>query len=334
MKRPLIAVVIPLSLAVLLACRPTPTATPPATPSPTPTSTATPTSTPTPTATPTKTPTPTATPPPLTLAVELESSQVSQGHTFVIQVRANRAVTVTGMLDDRPLRFVEEEGRYWALVGFAAWSEVGRHPMSLMATDPLGRSMELTTAVEVAEVNFPVERIYLPPGHLALLDPEVVRAENERLAPIFEGSTPKRLWDALFVRPTQGEVSSHFGARRSYNGGPPRSHHGGVDFRLPPSGPAVMAANSGFVVLAEDLQVRGKAVIIDHGLGVYSGYYHLSEIAVQEGQWLDKGDFIGNMGQTGLATGPHLHWEMRVGGVNVDPLEWTERRMLSWGGKE
>ena len=79
-------------------------------------------------------------------------------------------------------------------------------------------------------------------------------------------------------------------------------------------------------MLAEELQVRGMAVIIDHGAGVMSGYFHLSEIAVQPGDQIAAGQLIGKVGATGLVTGSHLHWEMRVGGVAVDPLEWLDRR--------
>ena len=247
-----------------------------------------------------------------------------RGHTLFVEARTDRPVEVTGFLDDRPLAFVEEGGRYWTLVGFAVWSEAGPHTLSLAATDLMGSRTQVTVTVEVEAADFPLERVYLPPDRIALLEPEVVMAEVRRLAPIFEAFTPEKLWEGVFITPTQGEISSPFGTRRSYNGRPPRSHHGGVDFSAP-EGTAVVAANSGQVVLAEDLQVRGKSVILDHGLGVYSCYCHLSEIAVQLGQQVDRGDLIGRVGDTGLAAGPHLHWEVRVGGVNVDPLEWTRR---------
>jgi murein DD-endopeptidase MepM/ murein hydrolase activator NlpD len=90
-------------------------------------------------------------------------------------------------------------------------------------------------------------------------------------------------------------------------------------------GDPVQAANRGRVALAEALKVRGNAVIIDHGLGVYSCYYHLSEIRVQKGQMIEKGQVIGLVGSTGLSTGPHLHWEMRVTGNPVNPIQWTQR---------
>jgi murein DD-endopeptidase MepM/ murein hydrolase activator NlpD len=79
------------------------------------------------------------------------------------------------------------------------------------------------------------------------------------------------------------------------------------------------------VALAEPLQVRGNVVILDHGLGVYSGFWHLSQIDVAAGQTVGEGEVVGLVGNTGLSTGPHLHWEMRVLDVPVDPVQWTQQ---------
>jgi len=170
------------------------------------------------------------------------------------------------------------------------------------------------------------ERIILSPEKGKLLDPALVRAENERLSQIFGTFSQQQLWEGLFRVPLQGpvRVTSAFGTRRSYSGGPPTSYHGGIDFGAE-IGTPVLAAARGRVALAEELTVRGKAVIVDHGLGVFSGYYHLSEIAVEAGQEVEQGDPIGRVGSSGLSTGPHLHWEVRVGGVLVDPLQWTRQ---------
>lgn len=312
----------------------TPTSTPTSTPTATPTATytATPTPTPSPTPTPTSSPTPTPTssptptPPPPTLTIELDPPQVEQGHTLLVRVHSSAPVTLTGTLDDQEFVFVEDGEGYWALVGFPAWSPAGPHHLNLMAADGMGRMIYEEATVEVVAIDFPVEAITLPPDRTRLLTPELVQAERERLAPIFQSVTQEQLWDGVFVTPVEGEITSPFGARRSYNGGPPRSYHEGVDFRGK-EGTPVVAANTGRVALAEALTVRGKALILDHGLGVHTGYYHLSEILVQEGQRVAEGDLIGRVGGTGLATGPHLHWELRVRGVNVDPLEWTQQPM-------
>ena len=85
----------------------------------------------------------------------------------------------------------------------------------------------------------------------------------------------------------------------------------------------IYAPADGRVVLADELAVRGSAVLIDHGMGVFSGYWHQSGLAVEAGQMVQRGDLIGYVGDTGLVTGAHLHWEMRVGGIAVDPMQWT-----------
>ena len=120
-----------------------------------------------------------------------------------------------------------------------------------------------------------------------------------------------------------GEVrrTAGFGDRRTYrydDGGVDVSTHNGIDFAAP-EGTAVAAAGSGTVMLARARIVTGLSVVIEHLPGVYSLYYHLARILVREGQRVDAGAVVGTVGSTGLATGPHLHWEVRAGGVAIDP---------------
>ena len=119
-------------------------------------------------------------------------------------------------------------------------------------------------------------------------------------------------------------INSLFGTRRSYNDGALWGYHAGVDL-CGGLGTPIYAAADGVVVLAENLEVRGGAVILDHGWGVYTGYWHLSAIEVQPGQQVQAGDEIGLAGSTGRSTGPHLHWELWVGGVPVNPLTWLQQ---------
>jgi murein DD-endopeptidase MepM/ murein hydrolase activator NlpD len=134
-------------------------------------------------------------------------------------------------------------------------------------------------------------------------------------------------WRRLFLRPVTDEfvTSAPFGQRRSYNSGPVSGFHAGQDFAAPEGAP-VMAPAAGAVVLAEELMVRGNAVLIDHGGGVYSGYWHLVDIAVSAGQQVQSGDLLGHVGTTGLSTGNHLHWELRVNGFAADPMQWLTTR--------
>ena len=256
-------------------------------------------------------------------AVELRPSPVVQGQTLVVKVKAEGITGLSGLYDEsRAVIFVEGEGVRWALVGIHTLTEVGTHPLKLTATDAEGQQTEVLLSVPVMDGGYGVENIVLPPDRSALLDPDLLKTERERLAQVFGVFGRQQLWVGPFVVPAEGPITSQFGTRRSYNGGPATSYHEGIDYDAPP-GAAVLAANDGQVALAEPLTVRGKAVIIDHGLGVHSGYYHLSEINAQEGQPVKKGDVVGKVGDTGLATGPHLHWEIRVNGINVDPAQWT-----------
>jgi murein DD-endopeptidase MepM/ murein hydrolase activator NlpD len=191
--------------------------------------------------------------------------------------------------------------------------------------DSFGTEVATTVSVVVAEEDFPSEDIVIPPDRVDLLDPQVAQDEAHRVAAVFATTTPLQLWQGVLVWPHVGKITSPFGGTRGYNDGHD-SPHGGVDISGQVGAP-VIAAASGRVALAAELRVRGDAVILDHGLGVYSGYYHLSEILVQEGQQVALGDIIGRLGNTGLSTGAHLHWEMSVGGVLVDPLEWTTRQI-------
>jgi len=254
----------------------------------------------------------------------VEPEQVPQGHTLLVRVASNLPVRLAGSLEGRPLTFAGDETGYWAVAGIPATARPGPYQLIVRSTDPLGRSAMASTFVEVIDAGYPTESITLPPDRLALLDPELVRVEGEKLGVIFTTVTTTPLWEGVFTRPVTTEITSAFGTRRSYNGGPARSFHEGVDFRGP-QGVPVMAPAAGRVALAEKLTVRGNAIILDHGLGVYSGFWHLSEIKAQAGELVQPGQVIATVGATGLATGPHLHWEIRVGNINVNPLEWTIR---------
>ncbi len=292
----------------------------------TPTPTATSTATPTPTSTPTPTATPTPTPEPLTVQLRLEPVDLAQGGTLAIEVHANREVTLTGTLGELPLDFVELEGSYWALAGLASWAEVGPGQVSVDARSALGEQVLVTDVVTVTYGQFPSEIIDIPTEREYLLDAEIVRQEWERLEAIYARRSSSKLWDDVFGYPVDAlTITSMYGAIRQYDTGFGR--HAGVDLDGETGDPAYAAA-SGMVALSEALQVRGNTVIIDHGLGVYSMYCHLSSLAVQEGEAVSKGQVIGHLGSTGLSTGTHLHWELRVGGVAVDPFEWTRRRIL------
>ena len=314
------------------AWAPTSTPLPSVTPLPTftstPSPTATLTSTPTPTATPTHTPTPTVTPSPtpLPLRAELEiaPSTIVQGRTGTVRVRANQPCLVSGAIEDRALIWVSESDEvHTALFGVHALAEPEEQTIKIAVFTASGQRIELSRQVQIVAGNYARETLHFAPSVAKLLDPEISQPEQARLDTIYAAATPRILWAGTFQWPFSGPFTSVFGTRRQY-GNVTSSFHAGLDIDGQ-TGDLIHAAADGVVVLAETLQVRGNAVILDHGAGVLSGYYHLDSIAVTSGQNVRCGDLLGEMGATGLVTGSHLHWELRIGNVAVDPREWIER---------
>ncbi|PIE55541.1 MAG: peptidase M23 [Dethiosulfovibrio peptidovorans] len=147
---------------------------------------------------------------------------------------------------------------------------------------------------------------------------ERIAKERIRLRAALNTVTDRRLWSLPFLRPVLGTISSPYGFRRIYNG-IPRRRHSGTDFRAPVGTP-VRCAASGRVILTGNFYYVGRAVYVDHGQSVISMYFHLSEIAVREGQMVNAGDILGVSGKSGRVTGPHLHFGVALGGRLVDPM--------------
>jgi murein DD-endopeptidase MepM/ murein hydrolase activator NlpD len=256
-------------------------------------------------------------------AVQIRPLPVAQGTTMVVSVQTTEPVTLTGQLFEQPVRFGEEGGAYHGLVGVHVFTEPGLHDLELTAVDADGHSTTINTGVVVEPARFFYERIDVPYGRTDLLDPDTIARDRERLDAARTTFSPQRRWTLPFQRPSVGSISAYFGSLRSYNGGPYTSYHSGVDFRAP-RGTPVYAPAAGTVILAEGLALWGNAVVIDHGWGILSGFAHLSAIEVEVGQELSQGDLVAKVGNTGLSTGSHLHWEMWVGGTSVNALQWLE----------
>ena len=149
-----------------------------------------------------------------------------------------------------------------------------------------------------------------------------IAEEAALLAQVWQSPAGERLWTGEFVRPVPGAANSAFGTRSVFNG-KPRNAHGGADF-LSPGGTPIQAPNAGRIAVARALYFSGNTVVIDHGLGLFSLFAHLSVIDVHEGDPIALGDAVGRVGATGRVTGPHLHWSVRAGDARVDPLSLLE----------
>lgn len=257
----------------------------------------------------------------------LDPPTVRQGGTLMIRLARPDLVSVTGTFNGKTIAFTRAAGYWYALVGISRCAKLGNVPLAITSTNSAGQSSADAASVIIAATAFPVDAITLPPTKLTILqDTALVNKEAAQLSAIVNQSSPARLWNGAFQAPlTSGPITEYFGTRRSYNGGPVGAcGHEGTDFGVP-GGTPIYAPARGRVVFTGLTQVRGNLTVIDHGIGVFSAYFHQTAIDVQVGQLVNPGTLLGKVGTTGLSTGNHLHWSMWVSGEYVDPLEWTRR---------
>ena len=227
-----------------------------------------------------------------------------------------------------------DSARGWHfLVGIPSTAEAGEYSLEIRASR--GRRFVLyRRQIPILHRSFRSEEIAFNQALTELMtvpDPQKVE-EYRQLGRLLAGFHARSLYHTgtLIVPVETTRRTSHFADRRLYSytdGGSSRSLHNGIDLAAPVGTP-VLASGAGRVVLAGQRIISGNSVVIEHLPGVFTLYYHLEEIAVQEGQRLFQGQQIGTVGMTGLATGPHLHWELRVGGVAVDPDFFVDNPMI------
>jgi len=257
-------------------------------------------------------------------AVVLKPLPLVQGRTTVIEVQVSAPVTLTGSLAGYPLHFFPlDEEHYVALQGIPAMAEPGLVSLQIQGETADGRTWSLDQQAVLAAGGYGYESLHVDP---MLVEESVSKAEMEFVRPLMSAATPHRYWVGRFLAPSPFAdcFNSVFGTRRSYNDRPYNTYHSGLDF-CGGTGVEIYAPAAGRVVFAGPLTVRGNATIIDHGWGVITGYWHQSEIRVQVGELVEPGQVIGLVGGTGRVTGAHLHWELWVGGVPVDPLDWLQQ---------
>ena len=262
------------------------------------------------------------------VSASIEPLPLKQGSTEVIRAQLQDGVALSGMLVDEPLQFFQTNGEQVALQGVHALKEPGVYPLLMEATLPDGSKQSFEQMVLVTSGDYLSEPI--PLNDPSLIDPAVTEPELATLTAITAPSTPTRYWTDIFTSPATDPncFTSRYGTRRIYtvinsdlevNG-----FHTGLDF-CGGEGLQIFAPAPGKVVFAAPLTVRGNATIIDHGWGVYSGFWHQSQISVNVGDMVETGQVIGLVGDTGRVTGAHLHWEVWVNGVQVNPLDWLNQ---------
>jgi murein DD-endopeptidase MepM/ murein hydrolase activator NlpD len=244
---------------------------------------------------------------------------------FTVEME-NVPSSLTGKWQGHSISFSAGEDRHiwYALAGVDVEAHPGDYKLELSAAYPGSKVVEWSQIVKVQTAPYKTQSLRVPQNYVEP-DPESLRKINldkEIKKKAFAHEEPTPLWSGDFQAPVTSSVSETFGTRRTFNG-KLASIHRGLDYHAKPGTP-VHAANSGEVVLARELFYEGNCVIVDHGQQFMTIYMHLSQLQVQEGQKVEKGQTVGLSGATGRATGPHLHVTVRWQGESLDPAQlWT-----------
>ena len=250
------------------------------------------------------------------ITVDRLFTSLNQGQVGLVQLRGDNIVQSRAYLRDREYPFVRAGDGWYALVVADIDAQPRDYQLSVIALQADEQTVSFTDVVTVNGSGF-IRQLFEVPNTIAYLtDPAVEREEFARLDAITAGVTDDFYWQDGWQLPLDSEYTSGFGQYRVLNS-TVQTRHTGWDQRAV-IGTPVSAMSAGTVVFAGELAIRGQYVMIDHGWGVYTGYAHFSQINVQVGQSVAKGQIIGASGNTGRSNGPHLHWEIAVHGEWVD----------------
>lgn len=257
--------------------------------------------------------------------VRLFPTPLVRGETAALYVATLDGQPPNGQFGQTSLRFAPVEQGYLALIALDAFADSGLYQLQI---DGSNRQPYLQDVLVEPGV-YGTQYITLPEQLNALLAPEVRAADEATMANYYELFSEPAAWQGPFDPPVRDSlITAGYGDARSYNQGPIEIFHTGVDY-AGPVGTPIYAPAGGTAVFSGTLNIQGNTLIVDHGLGVLTGYYHLSKIHITVGEVITRGQLLAEGGSSGLSSGPHLHWDLRVGNVPVNGLQWTETDLVA-----
>ena len=255
--------------------------------------------------------------------IQISSTRIPQGGVSLITIRSTpwEHPKVT-WLNKKVHLIPNESNTYWK--GFLAVDLTKKpgYDQVIVSMNPSDQTAQIK--MEIVSKDYGLSRLTLP-KHMVELDDKTLQRvlkEQKKMRKLWEAPHPNLLWKGTFIRPVPGKVISPFGTKRIIND-QPRSPHSGIDMRGQ-TGTPIKTMNHGKIVLTDDFFFSGKSVVIDHGGEILSMYFHLNKILVQHGEYVKKGQVIGLIGSTGRASGPHLHWGIRLNRARVDPMMFID----------
>jgi hypothetical protein len=248
--------------------------------------------------------------------IEMSPRIIRQGDAFIIKVTGIKPLVLPSATAGKKKILFSScgEGYFIGIGAMGADARTGTHLVKVKIGEKK-KNLSLTVRKGIFQKIFmtlPEEKVILSPGDL-----EIVKGETDLLKTLFL-ATSERLWERAFLIPVDNRISTSFGTKRIMNK-TWTSIHRGIDIQGS-EGDEVRASNNGRVVLARELFFGGNTIILDHGQGIHTIYMHLSQMNVQPGNSVLKGDVIGLLGSTGRSTGPHLHFGVKISNVSVNPV--------------
>ncbi|SCY33081.1 M23 family metallopeptidase [Alkaliphilus peptidifermentans] len=263
--------------------------------------------------------------------VTIQNSKVSPGGLFVIKLEN---------LDDNQVPIIQQDitdnievhnfdDYKIAIIPLDYWVKTGDYPLEIYLESNSENQLIYQGSLEIINRDF--RKQYL------VIDSKIEEATRNDAAyeefakyftPVRKNSEPSKLWEGDFIIPVEGRLTTEYGMMRFVNGSLASSPHSGLDLAAP-KGTPILASNGGKVVLSMNLILTGETIVIDHGLGFFTVYYHMDQRYSIEGDMVTKGETIGTVGSTGFSTGPHLHWTTSYYTTNIDPY-----MLIDWEGLE
>jgi murein DD-endopeptidase MepM/ murein hydrolase activator NlpD len=247
---------------------------------------------------------------------------------IVVNETPDSNVEVQFLGESKRLQFYNAQ--YLGFVAASYFTKPGVYTLSVMVAKD-NHSYTRDYSIEISKRDFPEDRVVInEKTRKQILTPDNVNNDSKTTTDVRQKAQAEALpplWQGKFIWPVHGKITTEFGRVR-YMNNIEEGRHSGFDISAP-TGTPVLACNRGKVIFAGDLNVTGLTVIVHHGMGLYTSYCHLSKIGVAEGEQVDTGTTIGQVGMTGLATGPHLHLTVRVDEICIDPDLILDKE-ISW----
>jgi murein DD-endopeptidase MepM/ murein hydrolase activator NlpD len=258
--------------------------------------------------------------------IDVTNMSPKQGDAIWIKINASQPIASgTIKLKKKTFKLFKnnrEPNQYLTCIGISRYIQPKKTNLTFSFTFADGSTYQTTRPIRIESANFIKEHIKLTPKKYKISqDKSSRKSENRLIGNAFQTTTPSKKFSGPFIWPVDGRITSDFGTQRVYNNKPGWSHSGtDISAEL---GTPIKASQSGTIILAKSLNVHGNTVMINHGWGIVSIYNHLDKINVKINDKISKGDMIGTVGSTGIATGTHLHFGISVQSIRVNPKDWV-----------